>query len=317
MDQLKTNVHEAIQTPFEIETAIEQTPFQENITQWFLKQWCEMNDSIIPKFIPRTAWNKKHTDKGVLTNNKNGTKTLWLPADLHLWEMVEVVAAIDQDTFANKPELREQNKLELLHLAELFKKSGAYFARYGSESHSAQALGLQFYAYGNSLQTDQKRDTKEYAPLLAGCILTDEEKTATEFFLATGMILPASSIELVHRRIADDNTLTPEQQKEADDILQMLPKDSIYPVRIGKITEQAANPFAYSAYLKKKDRGELKDGMQIQRETDLFFNLDAGERKRQLIEETRAETIKQFFSAADKALRLTDRFSEKRAQEQD
>src|SRR5258706_486316 len=91
-------------TLYETKKVTEQTPLKDPATQTFFKKWCEINDSITPQFITRDAWDQRK-GQPLLEPNQQGKKSLYLPEDLHLWELVPVVEAIDTDTYANNPEL--------------------------------------------------------------------------------------------------------------------------------------------------------------------------------------------------------------------
>lgn len=151
----------AEQPKFDIQPVIEQKPFQYLATQRFFTKWCEINDSIQPEIVGRKDWGKKRLT-GLLEQRPDGKQTLFIPTDLHLWEMMGVIEAIDQDTFSKNPEKQNQNKEKLISLGRTFQNSGVYIAQrlnsIGPGREIATALAEEFYNYGLSLESGKKPD---------------------------------------------------------------------------------------------------------------------------------------------------------------
>lgn len=141
----------------------EKTPFADRAAQNFFGEWCRRNDSIVPRFITREAWEQKGI-QGILEKNSQGKHTLFLPEDLHLWEIMEVIRTVDHDTLARKPEKRDERAEKIKELGKIFEKAGVYLAEYGpalgegEEKHMAETIAREFYGYGLSLQ--QKGEDK-------------------------------------------------------------------------------------------------------------------------------------------------------------
>jgi len=134
-------------------------------------------NSIEPRFISRERWKQRGRRK-ILEKNDQGGQTLFLPRDLQLWEMVDVIKAVDRGTYAKKPKLREKRAKEIFKLGETFKKAGLYLEEYlphiedGSEL--ARKIAREFHAYGSFLTRKNSRKTA----------LTEEDKQKLdEWFL--------------------------------------------------------------------------------------------------------------------------------------
>ena len=117
------------------------------------------SDAEVPNFISREEW-KSRGIQGILEKNKQGKQTLFLPEDLHLREMMDIIKTIDDDTFARKPDKRNERAEKIDTLGFTFEKAGRYLAEYLSffdekDIHArsiAEDLANEFYSYGLSLQ---------------------------------------------------------------------------------------------------------------------------------------------------------------------
>lgn len=137
--------------------AVENKPFADTPAQNFFKMWCKANDdSLIPRFIKREEWDKIG-DQGIFKKNDRG-KTLLLPEDLHLWEMMQVIKAVDHDTLARNPKKREERANKIRELGVTFEKAGIYLSEYlpelknDQEKKIANDIANEFYNYGLLLQ---------------------------------------------------------------------------------------------------------------------------------------------------------------------
>lgn len=162
------------QAEFSVKPAIERTPFQDKITQAFFSKWCEVNDSSEPVYVSREEYEKQR-DKGILQKQPEGKKSkLFIPEDLKLWEMIDVIEAVDKDTFAHDPKKKEQvlrtKRKEFNELSDMFVNAGIYMAkRAGSVregKQTAEKTAKDLYRYGNALRTgnyDEQTDIEEIA----------------------------------------------------------------------------------------------------------------------------------------------------------
>lgn len=143
------------ETP-KINTNVEVKYFEQPAIQTFFTKWCEINDSITPQFVDRAEWLKQD----FLRSDAKGGKTLSLPKDLQLWEMVDVIEEVDKDTYVSNPDLAAAKREELKTLGEMFKNTGVYIAqRIGGIDRGksiAENLAQDFYNYGYALSAGEK-----------------------------------------------------------------------------------------------------------------------------------------------------------------
>lgn len=205
---------------FEVKKTINQTPFKEEAVRSFFYKWCEINDSINPQIAPREYWEENIKKQGLLSKNPDGTRTLFIPNDIKLWEMVEVIEAIDKDTFANKPELREKKKQELLSLGKMFRNSGIYIAQRISSIADgkpiAEEMAREFFRYGNSLITgymDQEQTEVPIETIATNNSLSFEEAEQVDKWLA-GEKLYQSRLQRT-KQVIDQHS-----PEEADQIIE-------------------------------------------------------------------------------------------------
>jgi len=142
-----------------------------------------------------------------LEKNDQGKQTLFLPEDLHLWEMMDIIKIVNRDTLARKPEWRDQRADQIKELGLVFEKAGLYLQEYLSELESgreiAQEIASQFYKYGRSLQTgkqnndDLSHDESKLSP--------KEKQKLDQWFLGK---------DAYQKRIAKLGVNTTEEQEE-------------------------------------------------------------------------------------------------------
>ena len=158
-----------------ISQALEQRPFNDFADQEIFAEWCKVHDNLCPQFLPRKQWEK--LDKKQILKKKQDQLILFLPQDLKLWEMMDIIREIDQDTLKRKPEKQNERADQLLELGRKFEKSGLYLANFfpsddkSEEAKLAQFLAQQFYSYGCSLQ----QKTKNSDALPRNISLSEEE----------------------------------------------------------------------------------------------------------------------------------------------
>lgn len=180
MDQLEE------QSRFEIRPAIEQKTFENPAVQSFFTKWCEINDSIKPEFVTREEWNNRGA-QGILEKSPGGKQILFIPKDLQLWEIIGVVEAIDQETFATNPQKATAAKEKMLALGKTFENAGVYIARrldaIAEGKEIAEALALEFYQYGHLLTQGKTQEISQIADI-ASRELTPQETNEIDRFLA-------------------------------------------------------------------------------------------------------------------------------------
>ena len=158
-----------------ISEVLEHRPFNDFADQEFFAERCKVHDNLCPQFLPRK--DRETLDEEQILQQRKGQLTLFLPQDLQLWEMMEIIRKIDHDTLKHKPEKQNERANQLLELGRKFEKSGLYFANFfpsddeSQEAKFAQDLAQQFYSYGSSLQ----QKTKNSDALPRNISLSEEE----------------------------------------------------------------------------------------------------------------------------------------------
>ncbi|MFH1564542.1 MAG: tetratricopeptide repeat protein [bacterium] len=171
------------ETNFIAETK-DEMPFSESSVRRFFGKWCKINDFIITKFISREKWEKMKGEEGILEKKYSGKQTLFIPKDLQLWEMIDIIKTVDNDTFADKPDASGQRTDQIISLGEIFKKAGIYLSSYLPEIEDgkeiAQNIAKEFCDYGISLEEHAGVDEK----ILQRTALAEEDKQKLdEWFL--------------------------------------------------------------------------------------------------------------------------------------
>jgi len=168
-----------------IPQAVEKTPFADTPAQNFFAHWWEINDSIVPQFIDRDEWEQRGM-QGILEKNDDGKQSLFLPHDLHLWEIIDVIRVVDHDTLARTPDKRDERADQIQELGVTFQKAGLYLSEYlptlenDEGKQIAEYIARDFYQYGLSLQHKVKKEDQ----IPQDAHLSQEDKTKLdEWFL--------------------------------------------------------------------------------------------------------------------------------------
>lgn len=165
---------------------VEQKPYTQSMEREIFGKWCEVNDSITPVYVSRKEWEER-SENNVSGNfePKEGEEEtiLYIPEDINMWEMIQIVTAIDQDTFKDVPENMYDGVERIMDLADTFKKAGIYIQvnikniQEGKEI--AEKISRKFFNYGLSLESKFKQDEE----VVAGVELTEEEKRRLDKWL--------------------------------------------------------------------------------------------------------------------------------------
>jgi tetratricopeptide (TPR) repeat protein len=173
---------------FALKYKIEQTPYEGSVAQSFFGEWCRINDHLEPEFIDRNDWDNRGGLSGLLEKKKNGKRALYIPQDLHLWEMVGVMEAIDTSTYKLSPEKQKAKKEELIKLGKMFENAGVYIAkRIDTIEHGtdiAESLAEDFFNYGMTLVDGKKQDFDIPCESFAVVELTADETRDVDKWLA-------------------------------------------------------------------------------------------------------------------------------------
>jgi len=170
-----------------IDESVRKTPFADTPAREFFAHWCKINDSIVPVFIDRDEWKHRRT-LGILEKHEDGTQTLFLPHDLHLWEILDVIRAVDHDTLARTPDKIDERADQIQELGVIFEKAGLYLSEYlptleiDEGKQIAENIARDFYQYGLLLQHKEKSEDQ----IPQDAHLSPEDKTKLdEWFLGT------------------------------------------------------------------------------------------------------------------------------------
>ncbi|HLD27154.1 MAG TPA: tetratricopeptide repeat protein [Patescibacteria group bacterium] len=175
------------QPRFEVKQIVEQKPFiRPSYVNFMKKQWFPINDSLALEVVNRADWEQRGV-KDILEKRPDDKQTLYIPKDLQLWEMIGIMEVVDRDTFANKPERRDEAKKKLRELGKIFENAGIYIAQRLSTIDQgkdiARVLAEELYGYGQSL-TSGEFEKKQTIDAIASHDLTPSEIDAVDRFLA-------------------------------------------------------------------------------------------------------------------------------------
>ena len=152
----------------------------------FFAEWCRINDNIVPVFISRSEWEAKR-QSGTLLIQNTSSQDLFLPEDLHLWEIIDIVKSIDQSTYRAKPHLHDRRTNQITQLGEMFAQAGLYLQQYSPDipvengRAIAENIAREFYQYGKSLQS--KSPNQDALPQSTDIHLSEEEKQKVDEWL--------------------------------------------------------------------------------------------------------------------------------------
>ena len=158
-----------------ISEALEQRPFNDFADQEFFAERCKVHDNLYPYFLPREE--REALEESQILEKWQDQLALFLPQDLQLWEIMDIIRKVDQDTFKRKAGKQNERADQLYKLGWKFEKAGLYIANFfpsddeSQEAKLAQDLAQQFYSYGCSLQ----QKTKKSDSLPQEILLSEEE----------------------------------------------------------------------------------------------------------------------------------------------
>lgn len=208
---------------FDIKPTIEQTPFENPAVQSFFGEWCRINDGIEPEFVDRESWDEQGGVRKVLEGKPDGKKALFIPRDLQLWEMVGVMEAVDNDTFADNPSRRNEKKEELRRLGLRFENAAIYIAKrlngIDEGQEIASKLAKDFYRYGTALITEKDLDSEIPLDTLTTQYLSLNETRDVDRWLA-GDNLYASRVHQVPKNADGEIDLEAEEAQRQNTLNQ-------------------------------------------------------------------------------------------------
>lgn len=246
-----------------LKPTIEQTYFKDPATRVFFHQWCEVNDSIAPQFITREEWGQRSSGR-ILENTPEGKQNLFLPEDLKLWEMTKVIEAVDQDTFAQKPELRELKKAPLQKLGSMFHDSGVYLAQrldnIGDGKDIAESLAREFYSYGLSLKTGGPKQDYPIENITSQQLTPEQTDQVDKWLLGeTAYQKRIEPLQGKNNEPIDPQVLEAERQKLLSDYFKAMTKKGYQEVSKERPWEVQKGPFQH---LRKVSQLKIKQAIE-------------------------------------------------------
>lgn len=220
---------------FAIKPLIEQKHFSiYSPSQGFLDEWFRINDSIKRHSITRVQWEKRLPEE-LLEKQADGTQILFLPFDgLQLWEMIPVMTSIDQNTFADKSEEKQQEAFKKMkNLGEIIKNAGIYLASRLDTAdkghHIGEVMACDFYSYGKAICDGKKQeDVNVQVEHIQAQQLTSEQTQQIDVWLSTGKILSQSDISVLAKYMQGNTDLTGEEKDKVRSMEMILPSDNVY-----------------------------------------------------------------------------------------
>ena len=144
-----------------ISEALENRPFNDFSDQEFFAERCKVHDNLCPYFLPREE--REALEESQILEKWQDQLALFLPQDIQLWEIMDIIRKVDQDTFKRKAGKQNERADQMLELGKRFEKAGLYISNFfpsddeSQEAKLAQDLAQQFYSYGCSLQQKTKK----------------------------------------------------------------------------------------------------------------------------------------------------------------
>ena len=144
-----------------ISEALEHKPFNDFADQEFFAERCKVHDNLCPYFLPREE--REALEESQILEKWQDQLALFLPQDIQLWEIMDIIRKVDQDTFKRKAGKQNERADQMLELGKKFEKAGLYISNFfpsddeSQEAKLAQDLAQQFYSYGCSLQQKTKK----------------------------------------------------------------------------------------------------------------------------------------------------------------
>ncbi len=173
-----------------IDETIENQPYSEYPSQMLLSAWCDANDSITPHFIDRKEW-EEMGDEILMDEDEQGKKILYIPKDLTLIETVDIVVAVDKDTYKDRPELSTKGVEKIGEVAQTFRKAGKYIEenldKVDKGKNIAEDLSKKFSNYGYDLESRVKKVNKDIE-VVPPVELTEEDRNKLDKWFVGGKI---------------------------------------------------------------------------------------------------------------------------------
>ncbi len=156
-------------------------------------------------------------------------QNLFIPKDVQPHELLRIIQAIDHDTYADEPDLREQRFEQLQELGRMFRNAGIYMAGrfHVTDEHMPLAtdFAYEFYRYGsNLLGHDQQETLEQGLRTIAQQELTPEEEQEVDEWLL-GSEVYQKQLRKLRRRLKlgpDDEIPQDKLNEHRDRIIRIL-----------------------------------------------------------------------------------------------
>ncbi|MCX8008771.1 MAG: tetratricopeptide repeat protein [Patescibacteria group bacterium] len=181
--------HTREHNPLNIEGTLQQSPFENPIAQSFFTYWMKLHDdSINVSVVDREDW-KKRRDEGILQQTSDGARTLYIPKDLQLWEMGDVIEAIDKNTFYQDSQRQRVGRENVTSFGRTLMNAGIYIAKRIDAIEEgrdiAEKLAVDFYRYGQALVENKPYgEVPENIPEISSQSLSNEQTQEIDRFFA-------------------------------------------------------------------------------------------------------------------------------------
>lgn len=180
------------ETTFSIRPTVEQAPFQQLVTRRIFLKWCNIHDSISPQYLSRTTWERERQEgmlrEGVLLNHEfvKGGYKLFIPEDLKLWEMIDIIEEVDKHTFAHNPSAIRNRRKEFNDLGDRFINTGIYLAKHLTTIDEGKKTAIEtakdMYRYGNALRTGKYDEEVVIEDVQANTLTPRQTEEIDEWF---------------------------------------------------------------------------------------------------------------------------------------
>ena len=97
-----------------ISEVLEHRPFNDFADQEFFAERCKVHDNLCPYFLPREE--REALEESQILEKWQDQLALFLPQDLQLWEMMEIIRKVDHNTLKHKPEKQNERVDQLYTL---------------------------------------------------------------------------------------------------------------------------------------------------------------------------------------------------------
>lgn len=154
-----------------ISSLIDEQVFPDDPAKNLFSKWCEVTVGMLVEYVPRNQ-DLDVTDNILINNISPSIKSISIPDDLQLWEVVPLIKKVSEAT-SDQSEKIEIKSNEIIEVGNKFQNFGLYLWEYRDvaipNGTDLTPIALQFIQYGTSLNNRMPTD-----------LLNEEEKIAVE-----------------------------------------------------------------------------------------------------------------------------------------